>query len=63
MIGDAIKEYNIKLQNSRLIYNQLLTSSELRQRRPKVIGIVPKDIVQYGVYLDGTVGVGCCYVL
>ncbi|XP_052281701.1 transient receptor potential cation channel subfamily M member 2-like isoform X5 [Dreissena polymorpha] len=57
MIGDAIKEYNIKLQNSRLIYNQLLTSSELRQRRPKVIGIVPKDIVQYGVYLDGTEGV------
>ncbi|XP_052285259.1 transient receptor potential cation channel subfamily M member-like 2 isoform X2 [Dreissena polymorpha] len=57
VIGEAIKEYNIKLQNSRLIYNQLLTSSELRQRRPKVIGIVPKDLVQYGVYLDGTEGV------
>lgn len=55
VIGDAIKEYNIELQNSRLITNPLLWGSELRNRRLTAIGIVPKDTVPYGMYFDGTV--------
>ncbi|XP_060598129.1 transient receptor potential cation channel subfamily M member 6-like [Ruditapes philippinarum] len=57
VIGDAIKEYNIEQQNTRLIANPLLTSSEHGTRRLTAIGIVPKDLVPYGMYFDGTEGV------
>ena len=55
VIGDAIKEYNIEQQNTRLIANPLLPSSEQGTRRLTAIGIVPKDLVPYGMYFDGTV--------
>ncbi|XP_052792596.1 transient receptor potential cation channel subfamily M member 2-like isoform X1 [Mya arenaria] len=57
IIGDAIKEFNIEQQNSRIIINPMTNNSEQRKKRPKVIGIVPKDLVPYGVYFDGTEGV------
>lgn len=55
VIGDAIKEYNIEQENSAVLHNVLLSSDEKRRRRLNVIGIVPKDLVPYGVYFDGSV--------
>lgn len=55
VIGDAVREYNIEQQNAMFLHNIQVSSEEQRQRRLNVIGIVPKDMVPYGMYFDGTV--------
>ncbi|KAH3781577.1 transient receptor potential cation channel subfamily M member-like 2 isoform X2 [Dreissena polymorpha] len=52
LIGEAVKEYNIEQQNSRIVSNQYLSLAERMKRRLPVIGIVPKDKVLSGAHLD-----------
>ncbi|KAH3781582.1 hypothetical protein DPMN_159481 [Dreissena polymorpha] len=64
LIGEAVKEYNIKQQNSRIVSNQYLSLAERMKRRLPVIGIVPKDKVLSGAHLDEMVRRFCwCYGL
>jgi len=51
IIGDAIREYNLELENSRQVH-PILSIEEKRRRRPIVIGIVKKEALPYGVYFE-----------
>ncbi|KAL3880135.1 hypothetical protein ACJMK2_032401 [Sinanodonta woodiana] len=56
IIGDAIAEEKLTRLSSKLSYSLLQTVNTTKFQRLTVIGIVPKDVVAYGMYFDGSEG-------